>query len=55
MLKAAGDHPVETDLDISLPRKAPVTISSRRGDVNLSGRDGTVDIGPSTPTPPSTT
>lgn len=41
---AAGDHPVETDLDISLPRKAAVTISSRRGDVNVSGRDGTVDI-----------
>jgi Putative adhesin len=41
---AAGDHPVETDLDISLPRKAQVSIVSRRGDVNLSGRDGNVDI-----------
>jgi|HubBroStandDraft_1064217.scaffolds.fasta_scaffold03533_4 hypothetical protein len=42
--EAAGDHPVETDLDVSLPRKIAVTISSRRGDVNLVGRDGAVDI-----------
>jgi hypothetical protein len=42
--EAAGDHPVETDLDISLPRKVQVAIISRRGDVNLSGRDGGVDI-----------
>src|SRR6202049_3473565 len=43
-VEAAGDHPVETDLDISVPRKAPVSIVSRRGDVNVSGRDGGVDI-----------
>jgi Putative adhesin len=42
--EGAGDHPVEVDLDISLPRKAPVTINSRRGDVNVSGRDGDIDI-----------
>ena len=42
--EAAGDHPVETDLDISLPRKAQVSITSRRGDVNVSGRDSGVDI-----------
>src|SRR5579859_6636379 len=42
--EAAGDHPIETDLDISVPRKAQVTIISRRGDVNVSGRDGAVDI-----------
>ena len=40
----AGDHAVETDLDISAPRKAPVAIISRRGDVNLTGRDNGVDI-----------
>src|SRR5579863_2960752 len=40
----AGDHPVQTDLDISIPRKASVTISSRRGDINISGRDGNVDV-----------
>jgi len=43
-VEAAGDHPVETDLDISVPRKAPVTINSRRGDINVSGRSGNVDI-----------
>src|SRR6202521_4713056 len=42
--EAAGDHPVETDLDISLPRKAQDSITSRRGDVNVSGRDNGVDI-----------
>lgn len=43
-VEAAGDHPVESDLDISVPRKAPVSIVSRRGDVNVSGRGGNVDI-----------
>lgn len=41
---AAGDHPIETDLDISIPRKASVTIVSRRGDVAVSGREGDIDI-----------
>jgi len=43
-VEGAGDHPIETDLDISVPRKAPVTINSRRGDINVSGRGGNVDI-----------
>ena len=43
-VEGAGDRPVVTDLDISLPRKAAVTINSRRGDVNVSGRGGNVDI-----------
>jgi len=43
-VEAAGDHPVETDLDISVPRKVPVYIISRRGDVNLADREGNVDI-----------
>jgi hypothetical protein len=42
--EGAGDHSVETDLDISLPRKVAVTITSRRGDVNLVGREGSVEI-----------
>jgi len=42
--EAAGDHPVESDLDVSLPRKVPLTIESRRGDVNVSGRDAAVSI-----------
>jgi hypothetical protein len=43
-VEGAGDHPVETDLDVSLPRKVAVSITSRRGDVNLVGRDGNIDI-----------
>jgi hypothetical protein len=42
--EGAGNHPVETDLDVSLPRKVAVSISSRHGDVNLVGRDGTIDV-----------
>ena len=42
--QGAGDHPVQADLDISIPRKASVTISSHHGDINVSGRDGNVDI-----------
>lgn len=41
---AAGDHAVETDLDISLPRKAAVSIIARRGDVNVAGRSANVEI-----------
>src|SRR5271168_3688189 len=37
--EGSGDHSVETDLDISLPRKVAVTIASRRGDVNITGRE----------------
>src|SRR5271157_3024085 len=43
-VEGAGDHPVETDLDISLPRKVQVSIISRRGDVNLADREGNVDV-----------
>lgn len=42
--EGAGNHPVETDLDVSLPRKVAVSISSRHGDVNLVGRDGAIDV-----------
>jgi len=40
----AGDHSVETDLDISIPRKAPLSVISRHGDVNVVDRTGNVDI-----------
>jgi len=40
----AGDHSVTTDLDVSMPRKAPVVVTSRRGDVSVLGRDGDVEI-----------
>ena len=41
---AAGDHPVQTDLDISIPRKMEVHITARRGDVSVTGRDAAVEI-----------
>jgi DUF4097 and DUF4098 domain-containing protein YvlB len=42
--RGAGDHPVTTDLNVSLPRKAAVTIAAQRGDINVMGRDGLVEI-----------
>lgn len=42
--RGAGDHWVSTDLDISLPRKAAVTVSTRHGDVSIMGRDGGANI-----------
>ena len=42
--KGAGDHPVTVDLNVSLPRKATLTIAAQRGDINVAGRDGNVEI-----------
>jgi DUF4097 and DUF4098 domain-containing protein YvlB len=42
--QGAGDRTVTTDLDVSLPRKVPVVISARHGDISVLGRDGDVDI-----------
>jgi DUF4097 and DUF4098 domain-containing protein YvlB len=42
--QAAGDHSVQSDLDISIPRKMELHITSRRGDVSVTGRDGGVEI-----------
>ncbi len=42
--QAAGDHAVQSDLDISIPRKMELHITSRRGDVSVTGRDGEVEI-----------
>jgi DUF4097 and DUF4098 domain-containing protein YvlB len=42
--QGAGDHWVATDMDISIPRRAPAIVSTRRGDVNVMGRDGDVEI-----------
>jgi hypothetical protein len=42
--QGAGDHSVATDMDVTVPRKVPVVISSRRGDVSVLGRDGDVEI-----------
>src|ERR1700682_717742 len=43
-VEGAGDHPVLTDLDISLPRKAAITIVSRHGDSTVASRDADVDV-----------
>jgi DUF4097 and DUF4098 domain-containing protein YvlB len=42
--QGAGDHWVQEDLDISLPRQATVEISTRFGDVAVVGRDGDVTV-----------
>ena len=42
--QAAGDHSVQSDLDISIPRKMALQITSRKGDVSVTGRDGAVEI-----------
>jgi len=42
--QGAGERSVTTDLDVSVPRKVPVVISTRHGDVSVLGRDGDVEI-----------
>jgi hypothetical protein len=42
--QGAGDHPVTSDLEVSVPRKAAAVIATRRGDVSVLGRDGDIDI-----------
>jgi DUF4097 and DUF4098 domain-containing protein YvlB len=42
--RGAGDHWVSSDLDIAIPRKASVVLSTRHGDVSIMGRDGNADI-----------
>lgn len=42
--QGAGDHWVSSDLDVALPRKAPVVLSTRHGDISMMGRDGDTDI-----------
>ncbi|MGA9685780.1 MAG: DUF4097 family beta strand repeat-containing protein, partial [Candidatus Sulfotelmatobacter sp.] len=41
---AAGSHPVQSDLDISIPRKMDLHITGRKGEVSVTGRDGEVEI-----------
>jgi Putative adhesin/Domain of unknown function (DUF5668) len=42
--RGAGDHWVSSDMDISIPRKASVVVSTHHGDVSIMGRDGTAQI-----------
>jgi hypothetical protein len=43
-VEGAGSHPVETDLDVSLPRKVAVSVVARHGDITVTTRNGNVDI-----------
>jgi|SRR5579863_441823 len=42
--QGSGNHAIKTDLDISLPRKASISIVSRRGEVNVISREGSLDL-----------
>jgi len=42
--RGAGDHWVAADLDVALPRKAPVVVQARHGDVSIMGRDGNAEV-----------
>lgn len=42
--QGAGDHWITSDLDVAVPRRAAVVISTRHGDVSVLGRDGDADI-----------
>jgi DUF4097 and DUF4098 domain-containing protein YvlB len=42
--QAAGNHSIQTDLDVSIPRKMALQITSRRGEASVTGRDGQVEI-----------
>jgi DUF4097 and DUF4098 domain-containing protein YvlB len=42
--RGGGDHWVSNDLDIAIPRKAAVVLSTRHGDVSIMGREGRADI-----------
>jgi hypothetical protein len=42
--RGAGDHPVTVDMNVSVPRKAALTIAAQRGDISVAGRDGNVEI-----------
>jgi len=42
--RGAGDHPISADLNLEVPRKAPLTISTQRGEIVVNGRDGAIDI-----------
>jgi hypothetical protein len=41
---AGGEHGVTADLEIIVPRKASVVISSKHGDVSIMGREGDLSI-----------
>ncbi|MBV9340135.1 MAG: DUF4097 family beta strand repeat protein [Acidobacteria bacterium] len=40
----AGAHWVSTNLDISVPRKAALILSTRHGDISIMGRNGNLEV-----------
>ena len=42
--QGGGDHPVTTDLDVAIPRKAAVSIATKRGDVSVEDVLGGVNL-----------
>ncbi len=40
----AGDHGISSDLDVYVPRKVAVVITSAHGDVSIMGRDSDVEV-----------
>jgi hypothetical protein len=42
--EGSSDHSITVDMDVSVPRKASVVVSTRHGDVNVAGRDGDAEI-----------
>jgi DUF4097 and DUF4098 domain-containing protein YvlB len=42
--QGAGEHGVATDLQIFVPRKAAVSVSTRRGDVTINSREANLDL-----------
>lgn len=42
--QGAGEHGVTTDMQIFIPRKAAVMVSTKHGDVNITGREGNLDL-----------
>ena len=42
--QGAGNHGVQADLEIFLPAKAALVVSSRRGDVTILAREGDVEV-----------
>lgn len=42
--RGAGDHWVSTDLDVAVPRKGSVVVSTRHGDISIMGREGNAEV-----------
>ena len=42
--QGAGEHSINTDMDVYLPRKASVVIATQHGDVNVNGREGDLEV-----------